>query len=157
MRMSEEEYNRLQSRRGVTPPERQAISSEMQELINKANAKAKAPLEDQEQVALVNWLKIRGIRYHATPNGGHRHVAVAKKLKAQGVQAGVPDLTIWPDVDGCQPILWIELKRTKGGSVSEEQRNWIDYLNEIGWRHDIKAAVCKGFQEAREFILACGY
>jgi hypothetical protein len=28
----------------------------------------------------------------AIPNGGHRHPAVAAKLKAEGVQAGLPDL-----------------------------------------------------------------
>src|SRR5690554_7178377 len=29
-----------------------------------------------------------------TPNGGHRNVVVASKLKAQGVKRGVPDIVI---------------------------------------------------------------
>lgn len=35
---------------------------------------------------LVNWI------WH-TPNGGKRHVAVARELKKMGTKAGVPDLT----------------------------------------------------------------
>jgi VRR-NUC domain len=30
----------------------------------------------------------------AIPNGGHRHPAVAGKLKAEGVRAGIPDMML---------------------------------------------------------------
>lgn len=35
--------------------------------------------------------KLHGLLF-AVPNGGHRHPATAKKLKAEGVVAGIPDM-----------------------------------------------------------------
>jgi len=152
LRFSEEEYEKLMQRRGVTPAERTAL----QEVIDQANAKAKAPLEDQEQLLLVNWLRMKGIRFHHSPNGGHRHKATAGRLKAQGVSAGFPDLIIFPRSG--QSVLFIELKRRSGGRVSDHQREWIDYLNELFFLgYPIQAEICRGFEEARRFIELRGY
>ena len=81
------------------------------------------------------------------PNGGDRHPAVASKMKAEGVKKGVPDL--------CLPVarcgyhgLFIELKRQKGGTISPEQKAWIQALNGQGYR----AEVCKGAAEAWDVI-----
>lgn len=138
-----------QRRRGVTPAERSAL----QQAIDRANAHAKNPPEDQEQLALVNWLRMKGIRFHHSPNGGHRHKATAGKMKAQGVSAGFPDLMIFPAVGTGLPVLFIELKRQKGGRVSEHQQEWLSYLQSAGYR----AKVCHGFSEARAFIESEGY
>ena len=152
MRFTEAEYEKLIARRGATPAARPTLQS----VIDQANANSKAPLEDQEQLALVNWLRIKGIRHHHSPNGGHRHKAVAAKLKRQGVSAGFPDLIIFPN--NGQSILLIELKRQKGGTVSESQQEWIDYINELfDSGYPIQAEVCRGFNEAREFIESRGY
>lgn len=102
------------------------------------------PSEHAEQVTLVAeckrlWPELRII---AIPNGGFRHIRTAQKLKAEGVQKGVPDLFI-PALN-----LWIELKKTKGGRTSPEQKDWIEYLNSIGHT----AVVCKGHAEALEAI-----
>lgn len=153
MRMTEDEYQKLMNRRGVTQPDRKAISDEMQILIDTANSKAKNPLEDQEQLALCNWLRMKGIRFHHSPNGGHRHKAVAGKLKAQGVSAGFPDLIIFPAINSGLPVLFVEMKRQRGGVVSDHQKDWLDYLNKAGF----PAQVCKGFNEARQFIEERGY
>ena len=84
--------------------------------------------ESAEQIGFVNWFEDRftGVRIFHIPNGGHRAISVARKLRAEGVRPGVPDLYIpaWK--------LWIEMKRTKGGSLSPEQRDWIAYLEGIG-------------------------
>ena len=128
---------------------------EFDDLISKRNKQVeKVPLEDQEQAALVVWLKQRDIRFHATPNGGYRHKATAGKLKMQGVMSGVPDLTVWPSEGSTLPVLWIELKRQRGGQISDAQRSWIDYINTVPGH---KAAVCRGFEEARKFILNWGF
>lgn len=50
--------------------------------------------EHELQVVLVQYLKIKKIPFFAIPNGGQRHLTVAKKLKAEGVLAGVADLFI---------------------------------------------------------------
>lgn len=134
------------------------MAPQLREAIDKANRKAVSPFEDQEQEALVVWLRQKGIRHNATPNGGHRHKATAGKLKAQGVVSGVPDLTIWPHPKmPWLPILFIELKRVKGGTVSESQKGWLDYLGELEAHYNIRSRVCHGFEEARAFITAYGY
>jgi hypothetical protein len=84
--------------------------------------------ESDEQIGFVNWFEgaFTGVRIFHIPNGGHRAISVAKKLKAEGVKAGVPDLYVpaWK--------LWIEMKRTKGGRLSAEQKEWIAYLTGLG-------------------------
>jgi hypothetical protein len=106
----------------------------------------KIPSEDHEQMHLVQWFRrtYPGVRIFAIPNGGHRHPAVAAKLKATGASAGVPDLFIpaWK--------LWIEMKRVKGGTVSAEQKDWIKYLEEVGYC----VKVCKGAEAAKGQIQA---
>lgn len=154
MRMSEEEYEKLMARRGATP----AARPTMQSVINHANANSKAPPEDQEQLALVNWLRMKGIRFHHSPNGGHRHKAVAGKLKAQGVSAGFPDLIIFPQIGSGRPLLFIELKRRKGGTISDSQKEWIDYLSELFYQgYPMDAEVCRGFDDARKYVESKGY
>jgi hypothetical protein len=63
---------------------------------------------------------------YAIPNGGKRGMAEAKRLVAEGVVAGMPDLHIpaWG--------LWVEMKRTKGGKLSDAQMRMMAYLEGIG-------------------------
>ena len=147
LRFSEEDYQNYVKRHGNTRP---LFGTDTRKIA----PKEKPPLEDEEQKALVVWLKQRGLRFHATPNGGHRHKATAGKLKASGVVSGVPDLTVWPPEGSTLPVLWIELKRQSGGQISESQQVWIDYINTVPGH---KAKVCRGFQESRDFILSWGY
>lgn len=87
------------------------------------------PLEHLEQLSYVSWFEqtFPAIRLLAIPNGSHRHKAVAAKLKQEGVKRGVPDLFIpeW--------MLWVEMKRQKGGRLSTEQKEWIEYLSSVGY------------------------
>ena len=86
------------------------------------------PTEHVEQVTFVSEFRRRwpGVRIMAIPNGGHRHKATARKLQGEGVCKGVLDLYIpaWRT--------WVEMKRQKGGRLSEEQKDWIAYLEGIG-------------------------
>ena len=100
--------------------------------------------EHIEQVKFVNWLllKFPEIRFYAIPNGGHRNIIVARQMKAEGVMRGVPDLH-FPSLR-----LWVEMKKKKGGRLSADQREWKDYLKEIGDTF----LVCNGFDDAvRQF------
>jgi hypothetical protein len=65
-----------------------------------------------------------------------------KHLKEEGVVAGIPDLHI-PELN-----LYIEMKRTKGGSLSKVQKEIIAHLKTIGCRVE----VCLGFKEAKEIL-----
>jgi hypothetical protein len=104
------------------------------------------PTEHEEQRELVRWFRqtYKGVRIFAIPNGGARSPATAGRLKAEGVSSGVPDLCIpaWK--------LWVEMKRTKGGSVSAEQKDWMKYLEDVGYC----VKVCKGAEAAKVQIQA---
>lgn len=103
------------------------------------------PSEHAEQAMFVQWFRAQypGVLLFAIPNGEYRNKVTAMRLKAEGVVSGVPDLMVpaWR--------LFIEMKRTKGGSVSKEQREIMEYLNGCGYR----AVVCKGFEAARDLIV----
>lgn len=109
-------------------------------------AKNDTPSEDHEQMLFVQWFKrtYPSIRIMSIPAGGHRHIAVAAKMKATGQAKGVPDLFIpaWK--------LWVEMKRQKGGVVSAEQKDWIAYLESVGYT----TLVCKGAQDAKDKIIS---
>lgn len=106
--------------------------------------KPKVKSEHLEQVEFIQWMRrtYPKHRVFAIGNGGLRNKVVAMSMKAEGVTAGVPDLMI-PSLHA-----FIEMKRTKGGQVSPEQYDWIDYLKTIGYN----AKVCPGKDAAVEFI-----
>jgi hypothetical protein len=79
------------------------------------------------------------------------HIASESSSKSQriknarnGLKKGLPDFIV------CTPtrVLWIELKRRRGGRTSPEQKIWIAALNAAG----TPAAVCLGFDEAKAFL-----
>jgi hypothetical protein len=113
----------------------------------------KTPTEHDEQVAVFRWAAWAQREYpelallHAIPNGGQRHVLVAKKLKAEGVKPGVPDVFL-PVARGRHHGLYIEMKRVKGSSISNEQKKFIAELEAQGYR----AEVCRGADEAIRLI-----
>lgn len=107
--------------------------------------------EHQIQVSLKLWFNLRyGKQYPnlfvAIPNGGARHIVTAKKLKAEGVSKGFPDIFIPIPMDDGHG-LFIELK-TKKGRATEEQIAWCEYLNSVNY----SAHICKGFDEAKTTI-----
>ena len=77
-----------------------------------------SPSEHDEQVGFINWFRAKysGVLIFAIPNGEKRAISVAKRLKAEGVVRGVPDLYVptWN--------LWIEMKRASGGRLSPDQK-----------------------------------
>ena len=109
------------------------------------------PLEAQEQEQLTKVLRRQGVVFFAVPNGGRRNAREAVGLRRQGVQAGIPDLVL-PGPDARWRCLAIELKRQKGGSVSEEQEAWHRVLRACGWR----ILVAYGAADAVAQLLALG-
>jgi len=88
--------------------------------------------EHDEQTALIVWARLhqraepRLALLYAIPNGGVRHKATARRLAAEGVAPGVPDLCL-----ACSGTyghaLYIEMK-TASGRLSAAQRAWRDAL-----------------------------
>lgn len=117
-------------------------------------AKEIIPHESAEQRALFVWAKMQSGKYpeldlmYHIPNEGKRSRYTGQRMRAEGLKTGVPDICL-PCARGAYHGLYIELKRRKGGTVSANQREWIDALNKAGYM----ATVCKGFEEAVNAIM----
>lgn len=112
-------------------------------------------LEYHEQVAVFEWAFYQSKKYpylrflHASTAGEKfTNAKQAGRAKKAGMRAGVPDIFL-PYPNGEYAGLFIEMKRKiiKGQPkpiLSTEQKVWLDYLNEVGYR----AIVCYGAGEA---------
>jgi hypothetical protein len=93
--------------------------------------------EHQIQATLINILQYRlhkNALCLAIPNGGLRHPIVAKRMKAEGLLPGSPDLVFaFPDA----ATFWLEMKR-KGGALSDDQKGVHFRLANYG--HDVEVA-----------------
>lgn len=109
----------------------------------------KIKTEAQEQSDFIAWFKKR---YPSTlifshidgaTLGGKDKFAMIASLKKQGWINGVPDIQI-PEWN-----VWIEMKRSKGGKVSDFQKDTISKLIKAGQ----KVFICNGSQSAKEAVL----
>ena len=112
------------------------------------------PLESVEQKRLFEWAGYeRGrhpeleLMFHI-PNEGKRSARTGARMKGEGMKSGVPDICLPVARGGCHG-LYIELKRQKGGIVTEEQTKWLEDLSRQGYA----VAVCRGWERASEIIL----
>lgn len=112
-------------------------------------------IEHTEQVLLMQWWALAHQQFgipeqllFAIPNGGERNIIVAARMKKEGVRAGVPDLFLAVPSGECHG-LFIEMKKPKGGRVSDAQKGCIGLLNETGY----KAVVCNGCDAAIKEIM----
>ena len=109
------------------------------------SASKTSPSEHSEQVGFINWFRAQYPRVliFAIPNGEKRAITVAKRLKAEGVVRGIPDLFI------PQWNIWVEMKRVTGGRLPPDQKGMITYLEGIG--HTV--IIGKGAGDASKQIL----
>lgn len=116
------------------------------------------PLEDDEQMAFVQWCRIKGYICHHSGNeiGGSTAAMKARavKMKKMGTSKGFPDLLVFIPIlgntdepDAYQPLA-IEMKRKKGSTTSPEQKKWLQILELAG----IPGAICKGADAAIKFV-----
>lgn len=110
-----------------------------------------SPTESQEQQALVKWWRLQyplyGMLLFHIPNGGWRDFRTAKRLKSEGVVAGVADLFL-AIPKGKFHGLFIEMKREGGGRQSKTQKEFEKAVRERGYGY----ALCHGWQEAASAI-----
>lgn len=126
--------------------------------------------EHAHQCALMCWVALNTptnpdlAGLFAIPNGGERNPAVAARLRAEGVRAGVPDLflplareTQTRSKSGDTVVirverfngLFIEMKKPKTGKLSPGQLACHNLLTQRGY----KVVTCWGWQEARDTLL----
>jgi hypothetical protein len=108
----------------------------------KRTVKPKVPLETDEQKTFVQYLRLRGIKHsklaQETYTKSYRQKA---KNKAEGLVPGIPDMLLIIE----NHLIFIEMKRKKGSSLSDSQRQWIKDLNNC---NGVGAFVCYGAEEA---------
>ncbi|MDR1050479.1 MAG: VRR-NUC domain-containing protein [Deltaproteobacteria bacterium] len=108
--------------------------------------------ESSIQIAFVEWIRqhpkadLENFRYHSIPNGGYRNIRTAVKLKAEGVEEGVPDLFFAAGRHGFNG-LYIEMKKP-GGRLSKEQKEYIRGL----MANNFKVVVCDNVLQASTVI-----
>ena len=108
--------------------------------------KKQVPTESEEQQTLFRWAEMQCGRYPELalmfhiPNEGKRSWMTGGRMKAEGLKSGVPDIFL-PVPRGEFHGLFVEMKRTKGGTVSDCQKLWLHDLQKQGYC----AAVCRGW------------
>jgi hypothetical protein len=109
-------------------------------------------LERRHQVALIKWVRTVKDAYpvldllYAVPNGGYRNIYVARKLKAEGVRAGVADLCL-PAARRGYHGLYLEMK-SEEGVATKEQKAFLRGVLEEGYC----AVIVEGVGEAIEVL-----
>jgi hypothetical protein len=123
-----------------------------EELLAKLGVKKRAKpreLERPHQVALIKWVRAIQDAYpvlkllYAVPNGGDRNLRVARKLKAEGVLAGVADLCL-PAARRGYHGLYLEMKSEEGGAT-KEQKEFLRGVSTEGYC----AVIAQGVDEAK--------
>lgn len=113
------------------------------------------PLEENEQMKLAQLLDSIGVLWLHPPNEIKCNPQYLKKRARLGVKAGVPDVIIFdspPNSLGHRGAA-IELKRKKGGTLSDAQADWLLKLAARGWA----IATCKGIDQAIKQLRIWGY
>ena len=107
------------------------------------------PLEEEEQKVIAEYLDytVGGRNWCHVPNEGKHKPQYRAKQQRLGLKSGVPDILIFKAPEEYNGVA-IEMKRQKGGRVSENQKNWLQSLKENGWL----TTVAKGADEAINFL-----
>lgn len=115
---------------------------------------APVPTESAEAKALVKWWQLAsptyGIAENALlhiPNEGKRSPVMGKKLKDEGLRPGTPDYFLAAP-RAPYSGLWIELKRRRGSTVSDNQRDMLAMLESQSYA----VTIAYGADQAREAI-----
>lgn len=122
--------------------------------------------ESQEQVALFNFLRTLEEQYpilkwiHSIPNGGHRAATTARKMKAEGVKAGVLDVFVpvcrlsenLPYFGTIEfPGLYIEMKFGKN-TMTENQTEFANFVANQGYLVKICYTWIEAAQEIFDYL-----
>ena len=106
--------------------------------------------EDDEEHVLANYCDLRGwIHWHVPQETYTKSWGVKMKSKWLGVKKGVCDhWVIVPTKFGLK-LVAIEMKRQKGGTVSDEQYEFVEEINKV---NEVQGFVARGAEEAIKII-----
>jgi len=105
--------------------------------------------EDEIQFEILDLFKVALIDeaiYFHVPNGGYRHISVAKKMADLGVKSGVPDLILLVP-NNPDKVFFLEVKKPKG-NLSDAQKEFRDWCG----AHGYPFAIARSRDEAEQII-----
>lgn len=106
--------------------------------------------EHQLQCSCVQWFRLAYPHYahclFAVPNGAKRDKIIGKRLREEGVLAGVADLILLKS-NSAHGALLIEMKTPKG-RLSDVQKLWSKKIMANGYKY----IVCRSFDEFRQSV-----
>ena len=111
------------------------------------------PPESYEQKEIFRWSRLnisknKHLKYlNASLSGVRLTVGQRTEMKRQGMVKGFPDIFL-PYNNDSYSGLFIELKRVKGGVMSKEQKDWLEYLKSQKYL----ALRCNGHADSIELI-----
>lgn len=109
------------------------------------------PTEHEESVTFAQWLEYQQhlgniITYtHLAQETFTKNWGTKMRNKQEGVVPGIPDYIIATK----KALIFVEMKRVKGGKVSPAQQTWIRTLN--GYE-GVWAGVCYGADNAINYV-----
>ena len=120
-----------------------------------ANIRNKPKDEEHKlQVSMVNWFRLQypSMRHNlfAVPNGGRRDAATGRRLKDEGVLAGVSDLILLKSNQHYGALL-IETK-TKKGTQRESQKEWESKITADGYKYVIVRSLDEFIEVVTEYL-----
>lgn len=116
---------------------------------------APMPFEEEECHTLVEYLKLKRIKYFTHINNEMFTTSFKQKAKSKklGVTSGPPDyLIILPQNLTKLPynkLIFIEMKRKDGGTLSATQKAWLEALD---FCEGVDAYRANGFLEAKDIL-----
>lgn len=112
------------------------------------------PKEHYEQCLVISWARLNEAEFpalkwlYAVPNGQAKFSpALQAYYKAEGLKSGVSDLCL-PHARGSFHGFYLELKRVKGGKVSDNQKAFIDFVK----AENYFVEVANGHEEGIKFL-----
>jgi hypothetical protein len=110
--------------------------------------------EHKLQVSMVNWFRLQypSMRHNlfAVPNGGRRDASTGRRLKDEGVLAGVSDLILLKSNQHYGALL-IETK-TKKGTQRESQEEWESKITADGYKYVVVRSLDDFIKEVDDYF-----
>lgn len=112
--------------------------------------------EHRTQASCVRWFRLKYPQLRknlfAVPNGGFRTETTARKMKAEGVVAGVSDLILLKS-NRYYGALLIEMKTTdKRSKQSELQREWQKCMESEGYKYVVCRSLDDFMREVGDYL-----
>lgn len=110
--------------------------------------------ESNLQVTCVDWFRVAYPQYRSMlfsiPNGGHRNLLTAMKMKREGVIRGVPDLFLSLSRNDYHGF-YIEMKYGKN-KLSKDQENFFFEARKHGYRCEVIYSLDQFIREIHFYI-----